>query len=518
MIASLKPGQSHTLTLSCKYQHQPADLFQVLANALPNTMLLESAEVDTKADTQSLLMLAAALRIECNGHSINCRALSANGESLLPHLQASLTEFSPRLDGDTLQLTVPKQPQALDEDSRLKAPSPLSVLRGILACVDHDDACAQSLMLAGCFAFDLVATVEPLPEVSDSPNNCPDYLFYLAEQTLVLDHRRRSARLIGTLFGGAHAEMSQHHLSQSLAELAQRIDGFTGGQAVSVAEPVTVQLSQDDAQFRNKVENLKEHIRAGDIFQVVPGRRFSLPCPNPIEAYRRLRRDNPSPYMFVMQDETFTLFGASPESALKYGADSNQVEIYPIAGTRRRGRRADGSLDYDLDARIELGLRQDKKETAEHMMLVDLARNDIARISQPGSRRIPELLKVDRYSHVMHLVSRVTGQLREDLDALHAYQACMNMGTLTGAPKVRAAQLLREAEGERRGSYGGAVGYLNGRGDMDTCIVIRSALVNGGTAYVQAGAGVVYDSDPQSEADETRNKAMAVIRAMGGEL
>ncbi|TKB50020.1 anthranilate synthase component 1 [Ferrimonas sediminicola] len=517
-MASLKPGQSHTLTLSCKYQHQPAELFQYLADGVANTMLLESAEVATKTGTQSLLMLAAALRIECRGATVVCRALSANGESLLPHLADALAGFAPTAGNRQLTLTVPEQSRALDEDSRLKALSPLSVLRGILTAIDHDDACAQSLMLAGSFAFDLVATVEPLPQVSDGPNNCPDYLFYLAEQTLVLDHLRRSARLVGALFGGENAEMSQHHLSQSLSELARRIDGFTGADEPAAPAPVAVTVNQDDAHYRAWVEQLKEHIRAGDIFQVVPARRFSLPCPAPIQAYRRLRRDNPSPYMFVMQDETFTLFGASPESALKYGADSNQVEIYPIAGTRRRGRRADGSLDHDLDARIELDLRQDAKETAEHLMLVDLARNDIARISQPGSRRIPELLKVDRYSHVMHLVSRVTGQLREDLDALHAYQACMNMGTLTGAPKVRAAQLLRRAEGERRGSYGGAVGYLTGRGDMDTCIVIRSALVNDGTAHVQAGAGVVYDSDPQSEADETRNKAMAVIRAMGGEL
>jgi anthranilate synthase component 1 len=218
--------------------------------------------------------------------------------------------------------------------------------------------------------------------------------------------------------------------------------------------------------------------------------------------------------MFYIQDEKFTLFGASPESALKYASDTNQIEIYPIAGTRPRGKNPDGSINFDLDGRLELDLRNDKKENAEHMMLVDLARNDVARISEAGTRHLADLLKTDRYSHVMHLVSRVVGQLRHDLDALHAYQACMNMGTLTGAPKIRAMQLIRSVEQERRGSYGGAVGYMTGEGDLDTCIVIRSAYIENGMASVQAGAGVVYDSDPQAEADETRGKAQAVIAAI----
>ena len=218
--------------------------------------------------------------------------------------------------------------------------------------------------------------------------------------------------------------------------------------------------------------------------------------------------------MFYLSHPDFTLFGASPESALKYTAASNQVELYPIAGTRPRGKQPNGNLDHDLDSRLELELRMDQKELSEHLMLVDLARNDLARICQPGTRNVADLLKVDRYSHVMHLVSRVVGQLREDCDALHAYRACMNMGTLIGAPKVSAARLIRQVEQQGRGSYGGAVGYLAGNGDMDTCIVIRSAFVSQGRAVVQAGAGVVHDSDPQAEVDETENKARAVIAAV----
>ncbi|WP_257980731.1 anthranilate synthase component 1, partial [Aeromonas salmonicida] len=273
-------------------------------------------------------------------------------------------------------------------------------------------------------------------------------------------------------------------------------------------------VDKSDKQFCAEVEKLKGFIRRGDIFQVVPSRCFSLPCPSPLAAYRRLKQTNPSPYMFYVQDENFTLFGASPESAVKFCAASRDVEMYPIAGTRRRGFNPDGSINRDLDGRIELELRQDEKEVAEHLMLVDLGRNDIARISEPGTRYVKELLKVDRYSHVMHLVSKVVGTLRSDLDALHAYQACMNMGTLTGAPKIRASELIRMVEGKRRGSYGGAVGYINGAGEMDTCIVIRSAFVKDGVAHVQAGAGVVYDSKPQAEADETRAKAAAVLAAI----
>jgi len=220
-----------------------------------------------------------------------------------------------------------------------------------------------------------------------------------------------------------------------------------------------------------------------------------------------------SPYMFYVRGldrngEPYELFGASPESNLKYDSTTREVQLYPIAGTRPRGET------HELDTRMELELRTDAKEIAEHTMLVDLARNDMARVAEPGTRQVRELLQVDRYSRVMHLVSRVTATLTHDLDALDAYRASMNMGTLTGAPKLRATELLRELEGKRRGSYGGAVGYLRGNGDFDTCIVIRSAYVHGGVATVQAGAGVVRDSVPQAEADETLHKAYAVLNAL----
>ncbi|MFS7136148.1 anthranilate synthase component 1 [Pseudomonas aeruginosa] len=250
-------------------------------------------------------------------------------------------------------------------------------------------------------------------------------------------------------------------------------------------------------------------LQAGD-----PSRSFSMPCADPWRAYRQLCLRNPSPYRFFLDAGDFCLFGASPESALKYDAESREVELYPIAGTRPRGRDARGAIDAELDNRLEAELRLDAKEIAEHMMLVDLARNDLARVCRSGTRQVRDMLKVDRYSHVMHLVSRVAGELHGELDALHAYRACLNMGTLVGAPKVRAMQLLRQYEDGYRGSYGGAIGILDSAGNLDTSIVIRSAEVREGIARVRAGAGVVLDSDPRLEAEETRNKALAVLTAV----
>lgn len=367
------------------------------------------------------------------------------------------------------------------------------------------------MFFGGLFSYDLVAGFEDLPQLS-AENNCPDFCFYLAETLMVIDHQKKSTRIQASLF--APNEEEKQRLTARLNELRQQLTEAAPPLPVVSVPHMRCECNQSDEEFGDVVRLLQKAIRAGEIFQVVPSRRFSLPCPSPLAAYYVLKKSNPSPYMFFMQDNDFTLFGASPESSLKYDATSRQIEIYPIAGTRPRGRRADGSLDRDLDSRIELEMRTDHKELSEHLMLVDLARNDLARICTPGSRYVADLTKVDRYSYVMHLVSRVVGELRHDLDALHAYRACMNMGTLSGAPKVRAMQLIAGAEGRRRGSYGGAVGYFTAHGDLDTCIVIRSALVENGIATVQAGAGVVLDSVPQSEADETRNKARAVLRAI----
>ena len=271
---------------------------------------------------------------------------------------------------------------------------------------------------------------------------------------------------------------------------------------------MTVTADILDKDFREHVSNLQKNIYEGDIYQVVPARSFSMECPDAFAAYRKLRETNPSPYMFYIRGADYELIGASPESNLKFDADTREVQLYPIAGTRPRG------ATHELDIRNELDMRTDTKELAEHTMLVDLARNDLARVAVPGTRRVADLLQVDRYSRVMHLVSRVVAELHPDFDAIDAYRACMNMGTLTGAPKLRAMELVRDTEDKRRGSYGGAVGYLRGDGSMDNCIVIRSAYIKNDTSIVQAGAGVVRDSVPQSEADETLHKSYAVLHAI----
>ncbi|WP_394201081.1 anthranilate synthase component 1 [Shewanella waksmanii] len=509
-------AQVTTVKERIDYPNDPLSLYQLITQDKAHSMLLESAEIESKDNIRSLILTDAALSIRCSGYQLTFTALTSNGETLLAPIADFFSDATVELNERVLNIGLNKSTQPLDEDARLKSVSPLDGLR---ALIQHIDCGAspefEDLFLGGVLAYDLIDTVEPLPIVAESENSCPDYLFYLAETLITVDRQAETAKVI------THRFSHQQNCNQQYAEvLNTRVDKIKQ-QVAELPEPIAlrpidaeVNVNISDAEFCQHVKDLKEHVCAGDIFQVVPSRSFSLPCPNTLGAYRALRLTNPSPYMFYFRGDDFTVFGASPESALKYETHTNQVEIYPIAGTRKRGKNSQGQIDADLDSRIELELRLDKKELSEHLMLVDLARNDVARISQSGTRKIPELLKVDRYSHVMHLVSRVTGQLREDLDALHAYQACMNMGTLTGAPKVSAAQLIRGVEKARRGSYGGAAGYVNGLGDMDTCIVIRSAFVKQGIAHIQAGAGVVYDSDPQSEADETRQKAQAVISAI----
>ena len=513
-----QPGTVETIEQAGTYLHDPLAAFTYLCESKANALLLESAEIDSKDDLQSLLMVDAAMRLVCKGNQVTCTALTPNGESVLPLIETLRPDNTEvQRDGNVVTLTCNSADESLDEDSRLKAASVFDALRLMVNGIKPIRQHPHAVFLGGVFAYDLLATFENLPPVPDGENDCPDYVFYLAETLLTVDHQTRQTQLIGSVFSGPNVAQSYFDVAQRLEHLQARLrDIPDSAPLANIAQPdaTAIDVDKSDASYIDDVINLKSHILSGDIFQVVPSRTFSLPCADPLAAYAQLKNSNPSPYMFYMQDTDFTIFGASPESAIKYETHTNQVEIYPIAGTRPRGKRANGAIDPDLDSRIELNLREDNKEKSEHIMLVDLARNDVAKVSKPGTRFVKDLLKVDRYSHVMHLVSRVVGQLREDLDALHAYQACMNMGTLVGAPKVSAANLIRGVEKKRRGSYGGAVGYINGNGDMDTCIVIRSAFVKNGKAYIQAGAGVVYDSDPQSEADETRAKAQAVINAV----
>jgi anthranilate synthase component 1 len=512
-------GKVETLVVAADYVADPLHAYQYLCQGRSNNLLLESAEIDSKDNLKSLLLVDAAIKLECHGLRVCCSALSDNGHAVLPmfdeYCPVGVTHAYDPEKGE-VTLTFPAPDAELDEDSRLKAPAVFDALRLIINKITAIRQHPHAVFLGGALAYDLLATFETLPNVEDSANSCPDFVFYLAETLVIIDHQTKQSEIIGSVFSGKNVASNYFSVSQRLEQVKHKLATIKP-LLKTVKTPIThdaLMVNKSDQEYINDVIGLKENILAGDIFQVVPSRTFSLPCPHPHDAYRALKQQNPSPYMFFLQDDDFCMFGASPESALKYTKHTNQVEIYPIAGTRPRGKRADGSIDLDLDSRLELNLQEDQKERAEHIMLVDLARNDVAKVCEPGTRYVTDLLKVDRYSHVMHLVSRVVGQLRGDLDALNAYQACMNMGTLVGAPKVSAATLIRQVEKQRRGSYGGAVGYINSQGDMDTCIVIRSAFVKNDVAYIQAGAGVVFDSDPQSEADETRGKAQAVIGAI----
>jgi anthranilate synthase component 1 len=525
-----------TLTDNANYQSDPLSVYQLLCHNKENNLLLESAEITQKHLLKSLLLTDAAVKIVCNGNTVTFSALTLNGQAALQfavsqlqsHAQLSLTD-----DQQTLTAIFNDIPTELDEKSRLMEINPFESLR-LFNRLENSNNHHFAIFLGGAFAFDMIAMSEELPDVPDGENTCPDFVYYLAETLVVIDHEIKSTEIIANIFSAESPTIQaqvQQQLSARVSAIKQQLssnitpehipsfaDALSSTKQINLTESQKVSVDISDEKFCQTVEQLKENIRAGDIFQVVPSRTFSLPCIDSVAAYQALKISNPSPYMFYIKDSDFSMFGASPESAIKYQQNSpegkRQVEIYPIAGTRPRGFNSDGSISLDLDSRIELELRQDKKESAEHIMLVDLARNDVARVCKAGTRYVADLLKVDRYSHVMHLVSRVCGTLLEELDALHAYQACMNMGTLSGAPKIKATSLIREVEGKRRGSYGGAVGYLTGEGEMDTCIVIRSAFVKNDIAHVQAGAGVVYDSIPQSETDETRQKAQAVISAV----
>ena len=261
-----------------------------------------------------------------------------------------------------------------------------------------------------------------------------------------------------------------------------------------------------DVYLRN-VERCKEYIAAGDIFQVVYSQRFDFtPDVAPFDLYRALRQVNPSPYLYFLKMEDTHILGSSPEMLVR--VTGRKLEYRPIAGTRPRGR------DAAEDSRFEQQVRSDEKERAEHVMLVDLGRNDLGRVSEYGSVKVKDLMYVERYSHVMHLVSALEGTLRKDLDALDAFAACFPAGTLSGAPKVRAMQIIEELEPTRRGVYGGSVLYADFAGNLDSCIGIRTLLMKGKKAYLQAGGGIVADSDPAAEFQESLNKAQAVLRAV----
>lgn len=491
-----------------------------------NTVLLESADIASKQHLTTIAVLAASTQITCTGDTVTLKALdTTDGPQALKAVAQELSSAVTRQSDSELVLHLPSVAEdSAEEHARLRERSTMEPLRIL---TDQVVAHPHLPLVAGAVAFDYLGTYESLPSVADGANTCPDYLFFNARIILVVDHPTGSCQLVGASLDAAQLSAQMDALEAAINELPAQAASAPAEQAApaqqttltasaqqAAEDTITAYPTMSDADFCELVAKMQQHIAIGDAYQVVPSRGFVIDCPQPLQTYRYLHDADPSPYMFYIATDDFELFGASPESSLLHSAKTGQVAIRPIAGTRPRGFAPDGSIDHELDIRLELELRSDAKEVAEHVMLVDLARNDVARISAPGTRKVTQLLRVDRYSRVMHLVSEVTGQLASDLHPLDAFRASMTMGTLTGAPKLRAAELIRQYEGTRRGSYGGAVGYLRGDGELDTCIVIRSAFARGGKAIVQAGAGVVSDSVPQREADETAHKASNVLRAI----
>jgi anthranilate synthase component 1 len=362
----------------------------------------------------------------------------------------------------------------------------------------------------GFFGYDLVRTVEPLGEPNPDPLGLPDMALMITDLMLIFDHLTHELTIMACVFcdeeGGIDA--AYERAAEAIADARRRLRGAVPAPAnPNVVEPPAFSSNMEREEFEAAVERIVEYVHAGDAFQVVPSQRFS--APSPVEAfsiYRGLRAVNPSPYMYFLDFGDFQIAGASPEPLVK--VSGRRVETRPIAGTYPRG------ADEEEDRRLAERLVNDPKERAEHVMLVDLGRNDLGRVCEYGSVAVDELMVVETYSHVLHIVSQVSGTLREDVDAMDVLRSALPAGTLSGAPKVRAMQIIDELEHVKRCSYGGAIGYLSWNGDLDTAIHIRTVVAKDGRIHVQAGGGTVADAKPAYEYNESVNKARAVFRAV----
>lgn len=370
----------------------------------------------------------------------------------------------------------------------------------------------------GFFGYDLLQYYEKLPAHRMDDLNMNDMQFMFCDQVIVFDHFKQQLQIIGNV----HIEegATDHEITVAYEAAVAKIDAMIARlqqPATSMAMPTSaipidpdlgdVQSNLTEEQFIANVEKAKNYIRTGDIFQVVLSQRFSIDTEiDPLHVYRVLRTMNPSPYMYYLKMGEEVIVGTSPEALVKVAND--RVETRPIAGTRPRGATP------EEDKALELDLLADEKERAEHLMLVDLGRNDIGRVSEFGSVRCDSFMEIERYSHVMHIVSNVSGKLRPDKDFFDAFISCLPAGTVSGAPKLRAMEIIAELENEARGAYAGAIGYLGFGGSMDTCITIRTIIFKHGKAYVQSGAGIVWDSIPKNEYMETVNKAKGMLKAI----
>jgi anthranilate synthase component 1 len=355
----------------------------------------------------------------------------------------------------------------------------------------------------GALSYDLVRKFEKLPDENPDDLGIDDIFMMQFDQVTAFDHAKNRILVIDHVYPGKTYEQAVQRIEATIQKLRQPMPDLPNSSHGETG--FTANVSRD--AFEDSVKRTIEYIRAGDGVQMVLSQRFTASCAaHPIQLYRALRYLNPSPYMFLLRCGDYDVIGASPEALVTVVDD--KVRVRPIAGTRSRG------ANQAEDRQLEAELLADEKERAEHVMLVDLGRNDVGRIAMAGSVEVGELMQIERYSHVMHIVSEVTGRLKPGLDCFDAVRACFPAGTVSGAPKVRAMEIIDELETTRRGVYAGAVGYFGYDGDMDLAIAIRTILLKDGKAHVQAGAGIVFDSVPEREWEECRAKAAAVIRAV----
>jgi len=355
--------------------------------------------------------------------------------------------------------------------------------------------------------------VENLPNAPPDDRRLPDLDFSFYQTMLIFDNVKKTITLV-TLADAASDDLRRSYTQATdrIAEMVERLSITPAPSSTEYHAPTSMDAMQVESNFSREgfcdaVRHCVQYIHAGDIFQVVPSQRFSVRTTVPtLEIYRSLRVVNPSPFMFFVRTGEADLIGCSPEIMCRVA--DRRVTVRPLAGTRRRGK------DDREDKQLEAELLADPKERAEHVMLVDLGRNDIGRVAQFGSVELTEVMVVERYSHVMHISSEVQGTLRDGLDCIDALKACLPAGTVSGAPKVRAMEIIDQIEPHRRGPYGGAVGYIDYRGNMDTCIALRTMVAKDGIVHVQAGCGVVADSDADAEYEETVNKARALMMAI----
>ncbi len=404
-----------------------------------------------------------------------------------------------------------------DEDARSFSPCPGSALDSLRGIVGEstiplpDDIPPMAAGLVGYMAYDMIRLVENIPDENPDPFDLPDSIFLRPTVTAIFDDLKDTLTVAtparpedGVLAEDAYTQ-ARTRLAGALEALGRAVPHEVPDSQARIAKPEPTS-NMTPEQFHNMVERSKEYILAGDVFQVVVSQRFEIPFPlPPFTLYRALRRLNPSPFLFFLDYGNFSIVGSSPEILVRLR--DGVITIRPVAGTRPRGKDAEEDAAYAED------LLSDPKELAEHLMLLDLGRNDVGRAARVGTVSVVERMVIEYYSHVMHIASHVEGKITDEHDALSALAAGFPAGTVSGAPKVRAMEIIDELEPERRGIYSGCIGYFGADGDMDTCIALRTAVVKDGKIYVQAGGGIVADSDPATEWQESWNKAMAVMRA-----